>query len=154
MSYAIDPFWGWLCSGVVLMALELFTPGFVAVFFGLAAVSVALLRAAVGDAFGLVWQTACFAVLSVAYVVALRKFVKSVFAGDETGKGPADAAPLADCAGRSVKVLETVRRALPGRVSLGDAAWDAVCEEDGELPPGSDAVVVSRRNLTLVVKKI
>lgn len=152
-SFAFDPFWCWLCAGTLLILLELATPGFVAMFFGMSAATVALVCAAAGDGFGVGLQLGLFAVLSVAYVLALRRFAQKIFAGDTARVSPADALPEADCAGRPVKVLEKVRPDIPGRVELGDAAWSAV-SENGEILPGDDAVVISRDNLTLKIRRL
>ncbi len=152
--FAMDPFWTWLCLGALLVLLELVTPGFVIMFFGLSAATVAIICAAAGDAFGLQLQLGAFAVLSVAYVLALRRFVKNIFTGDVAAPERSAAAPQADCAGRAVTVLERVRPGVPGRVQLGDAAWEAVSDDGSELLPGDDAIVTSRENLTLKVRRL
>ena len=70
----------WLYAGVALILLEIMTPGLVSLFFGLAALTVALIvwlmpTLAQG------WQWLLFSALSVLYLVLLRKSLKSVFSG-------------------------------------------------------------------------
>ncbi len=149
-----DPFWCWLCAGVLLMTAELATPGFVIMFFGLSAATVALLCGALGDSFTFTWQLAAFAVLSVAYVLTLRRFAKKIFAGEILHAEGGEAETDANFAGRNVEVLSPVGREIPGRVALGDAEWSAVSADGREIAPGDAAVVVRCRNLTLEIRKL
>ena len=136
----------WMYAGMLLMLLELAAPGFVVFFFGLAAISVGLGRFAIGDAFTVNWQLAAFSALSVLYLVLLRKWLKSVFAGDKTGS-----AGLADeYVGRCGKVVEAIGGSAPGRVLIGDAEWEAVSESP--IAAGADIRVTARNNLTLSVE--
>ena len=63
--------WLWLYAGAFLMLLELFAPGFVIFFFGLAAAAVGLMRFAFGEAFDATWQIASFSVFSVLFLALL-----------------------------------------------------------------------------------
>ena len=139
--------WGWFILGIVLMLLELLSPGFVIFFFGLAAATVALFVWLV-PGFGAYWQLAAFSVFSILYLVALRRWVKSVFMGEKGGAADADD----EFAGRVGRVIERVRPEAPGRVLVGDAEWAATAAE--ALEPGTEVKVVSRSNLTLVVKPL
>ena len=138
--------WLWLYAGVGLMLMEVMTPGFVVFFFGLAAVTIG------GLLFAFDWsmtvQVVLFTVLSIFYLLTLRRYMKSVFMGDT-----AEAQSIqSEYVGRVGKVVEAIRPEVPGRVLLGDAEWTATAEEP--LAPGTEVRIVAQRNLTLFVKAL
>ena len=138
--------WLWIYAGLALALLELVTPGFVLCFFGFAAATVGAMRLAMGDAFDATWQLAAFSVLSILYIVVLRRALKKVFVGDR-GEGPAGLPD--EFVGRVGRVTEAIEPPKAGRVLLGDAEWSA--ESDAAVPAGADVRVVSRSNLTVKV---
>jgi len=138
--------WSWLIAGIVLMLMELLTPGFVVFFFGLAAATVALCIW-LFPGFGAYWQLAAFSVFSILYLVVLRRYVKSVFMGDVESNAVAD-----DLVGRVGKVTELIRPEVPGRVQVRDAEWTA--KADVRLEPGDEVKVVAHDNLTIAVEKL
>ncbi len=145
----LDVGWLWLYAGAGLMLAEILTPGFVMFFFGLAAATVGALVLLLPDPFNpsLKWQLVLFSLFSLVYLVTLRRYVKGVFLGDN-GEGSA----LADeFAGRVGEVAVAIEPGLAGRVVVGDAEWNA--DADEALPVGTKVRVVSRRNLTLDVKR-
>ena len=71
----------WLILGIVLLFVELATPGFVVMFFGMAAITVALLTKLLD--LGQIVPWLIFAILSVVYILLLRKLLKRVFLGDK-----------------------------------------------------------------------
>ncbi len=141
--------WLWLYAGALLMFLELLAPGFVVFFFGLSAASVGLLWFALGDAFTLTGQLAAFSVLSVVYIVLLRRFLKSLFSGRTEDAG---ANIESSSVGRIAKVTEAINPPLAGRVELGDAEWSAVA--DRTLAVGTDVKIVAQQNLTMKVEPL
>lgn len=141
--------WLWVYAGLALMLLELVAPGFVLCFFGLSAVTVGALRFLFGAAFDVTWQMAAFSVLSVLYIVLLRRTLKKVFVGEKDG----GANGLADgYVGRVGKVTEAVEPPRTGRVLIGDAEWTATAESP--IPAGTDVAVVAQRNLTMSVSPL
>ena len=145
MNFTAAP-WIWLYVGAFLMLAEILAPGFVIFFFGLAAATVGLLLFAFD--FSATVQAALFSVLSIAYLVGLRRVVKSVFMG-ETAASPV---AMGECVGRVGKVVEAIRPEVPGRILLGDAEWSASAPE--RLEPGTEVRVVAQHNLTLEVVKL
>jgi len=142
--------WIWMYIGAGLMLAEILTPGFVMFFFGLSAATVGALVLFLPEAFGLsfMWQLALFSILSLVYLVTLRRYVKDVFWGDN-GKSRA----LADeFAGRTGEVVAALSPGVPGRVAVGDAEWDAVA--DAPIAAGVKVKVLSRSNLTLTVEAV
>ncbi len=141
--------WLWLYAGAFLMFFELLAPGFVVFFFGLSAATVGLVRFAWGETFTLTAQLAAFSVLSVVYIVLLRRWLKNLFSGrtEEAGSDLDNG-----YVGRVGKVVAAIRPPLAGRVELGDAEWSAVA--DCALDVGTDVKIVSQNNLTLKVEPI
>lgn len=135
----------WLYMGVGLIILEILTPGFVVLFFGLSALTVALITWLFPNC-GPTIQWGAFSALSILYVVGLRKLCKQIFAGkSETGGDPDD-----DFTGGLVTVTETIAPGKRGRVEYRGTTWDA--ESGRELAPGATARITGKKNLTLIVE--
>ena len=147
--------------GIGLVLLELLTPGFVLVFFGIAALLVALMSWALPAGFMAATEWWFFSVFSVVSILLLRKWVKNVFTGDKDS----DVENGDIYNGHKVVVTAEIRPPMPGKVELNGVSWNA--EADGEKTGGADAgaesgaiekgavvEVVRRHNLTLIVKRI
>lgn len=142
--------WIWLYIGAGLMLAEILTPGFVMFFFGLSAATVGALVLLLPETFHLtvVWQLALFSLFSLVYLVTLRRYVKDVFLGDNGQRRT-----LADeFAGRAGVVTQAIAPGLPGRVTVGDAEWDA--EAARPITAGTKVRVLSHKNLTLTVEAV
>ena len=139
--------WLWIYSGLALLLLELVVPGFILCFFGLAAMTVGGIAFLFGDAFGLRGQMAAFSALSVLYIVLLRRWLKSVFAGSKVTTATDFEN---EYVGRVGKVTEAIEPPLAGRVLVGDAEWTAVAASP--VAVGATVKVVSQSNLTLKVE--
>ena len=139
--------WIWLYVGAFLMLAELASPGFVIFFFGLGAATVAGAKWLI-PGLSLSWQLALFSILSIFYLVVLRKWVKNVFLGDtaETQK------IASEYVGRIGKVVEDIRPEVPGRILLGDSEWTASSAIG--IASGTTVKVVAQDNLTLVVEPV
>ena len=139
--------WIWLYVGAFLMLAELASPGFVIFFFGLGAATVAGAKWLI-PGLSLSWQLALFSILSIFYLVVLRKWVKNVFLGDtaETQK------IASEYVGRIGKVVEDIRPEVPGRILLGDSEWTASSAIG--IASGTAVKVVAQDNLTLVIEPV
>jgi len=134
----------WLYFGVGLIILEVMTPGLVLLFFGLSALTVALLAWLLTLSQGFQWLA--FSVFSVVYIVLLRKSLKKVFNGDkEVTHNVSD-----DFTGKLAVVVEAVAPNKPGRVEFNGCAWKA--EARVELPVGVSVRICGKTNLTLKVE--
>lgn len=136
----------WLIFGIGLLILEVMTPALISLFFGLSALTVALI----------VWlfpvsqvvQWLLFAVFSVGYILLLRKAIKQVFKGDkEVSDRVSD-----EFAGRRAVVVEPVAPNKPGRVELNGCTWMA--EAEAALSKGQSVRVLKKDNLTLKVEAV
>ena len=143
----LSPVWLWMYVGAFLMLAELASPGFVVFFFGLAAATVSLLKW-MFPSLPLWGQLAAFSVLSILYLLVLRKYLKKVFTGDKQESPSIDNEYI----GRVGRVVEVVRPDVPGRILLGDAEWTAKAAT--RLEPGTEVRVVAQENLTLAVEPI
>ena len=143
----LSPVWLWMYAGAFLMLAELASPGFVVFFFGLAAATVSLLKW-MFPSLPLWGQLAAFSVLSILYLLVLRKYLKKVFTGDKQESPSIDNEYI----GRVGRVVEVIRPDVPGRILLGDAEWTAKAAT--RLEPGTEVRVVAQENLTLCVEPI
>mgnify|MGYP001422082559 CR=1 FL=1 len=135
----------WLFLGVALIIIEVMTPGLVSIFFGLAALTVAL-GAWLMPALGQGWQWIAFSVFSVLYIFLLRKSLKKVFSGErEVSDSPSD-----EFSGKLAVVVEAITPTKPGRVEFCGTNWTA--EAGAELQPGASVRILNRKNLTLRVE--
>jgi len=141
--------WLWVYAGLVLMLLELVAPGFILCFFGLSAATVGVLRFVFGDAFTLTGQLAAFSVLSVLYIILLRRSLKKVFVG---GRVETKTDFDHESVGRTGKLTVAVLPPLTGRVMIGDAEWTAA--SDRPIAVGADVRVVAQDNLTMTVEEL
>ena len=137
----------WLYLGVALILFEVMTPGLVSIFFGLAALTVALgVWLVSGISQG--WQWIAFSVFSILYIFLLRKSLKRVFSGDrEVSDSPSD-----EYIGKLAVVTVAVAPNKPGRVELGGTTWTA--EADCDLAAGASVRIVSKKNLTFKIEAV
>jgi membrane protein implicated in regulation of membrane protease activity len=139
----------WVLVGVALIVTELLATGFIAVFFGVAAmitgIAIALGLPATGP-----WPWLLFSALSVGLLVVLRRQFSNWFRGRMVG-GDSQPGVDEDFIGRDAKVLsgfgpEDHNR---GQVDYRGAAWSA--RASVPLGVGDLVVITARDNLTLIV---
>ena len=141
--------WIFLVGGLLMLLLEVFVPGGVALFLGLGGVVVATLRF-VGLLADPLTALVAWAMLSAGLTIALRPIALRYFGGSASiGITDEDAETM----GQTVVVVEPVRESTPGRVRFRGANWDARTLE-GSLPKGAEARIVYRDNLTWVVEPV
>ncbi len=137
----------WLFLGVALIIIEVMTPGLVSIFFGLAALTVAL-GAWLMPALGQAWQWLAFSVFSVLYIFLLRKSLKKIFSGTrEVSDSPGD-----EFSGKMAVVVEAITPNKPGRAEFCGTNWTA--EAETEVPVGASVRILNRKNLTLHVEAV
>jgi membrane protein implicated in regulation of membrane protease activity len=136
----------WFYLGIVLIILEVMTPGLVSIFFGLSALVVAIVTFLVPGIPE--WaQWVMFSIFSVLFIVLLRKTLKKTFSGtSEVTQDLFDA-----YTGKRATVVEFISPGKPGRVEFNGSDWTAEAEE--ELDVGVLVRIKSKKNLTLYVEK-
>jgi len=140
----------WLFTGIGLIIMELVTPGFILLFFGVAAFMVAIMSWLLPAEFMETAQWYFFGGFSLALIIFLRRYVKSVF------MGAADKSPgLPDAfAGKSALIIVEVAQNSQGKAEFNGTHWKAELADPAAapIPKGTHAEIVKRDNLTLFVK--
>ena len=135
----------WLVLGLILMGVEIITPGFVLFFFGLSAVTVGGVVYFVKPEEGALWPTLLFAVLSVVYLLALRRIFKRTFSGRTENEKQA----FDDFAGQTATVTQAIAQNSLGKVEFRGVAWAAAA--DAPIAAGTRVRISRKDNLTLFV---
>ncbi len=149
MDILLNPL-GWLVVGVVVMLLELIIPGGIVVFLGAACVIVA---GAIYIGLVSTWSGALtlFFISSLGLVIILRSFISRFIEGDST---VANTEELLDDLDEFVEVIKTIGPAdKAGMVKFKGTQWKALGDGQ-EIAIGSTARIVSRENITLLVKPV
>lgn len=141
----------WIVLGVILIIAEVFTPGFVLLWFGVGALAAALFGA-LGAGFPL--QFLIFLVVSIALTAASRTIFVKYFSREEDDKGlrfGADSLP-----GKVGTVVASSRGAMnEGAVKVFGSVWTAY-PADGEQPleAGDRVVIESLRGASIYVRRL
>lgn len=139
----------WFIVGVGFIFLEFVIPGLVIAFFGLGAIITAIVITIIK--ISIAGQVLIFTVSSVLSIILLRRYLKKIFAGDETDAE--DYGNFNVDIGMIVPVTELIEpNVIGGKVKYQGANWKAKADE--MISPGESVEIVGRENLTLIVKKI
>ncbi len=135
--------WLWLVIGVILLVLEMLTPGALfLVFFGVAAIVVGLL-ATIGAAGPLWTQILLFAVLSLVSLLALRRmFVARLRISDKGGS-------IDKLVGETALALDDMPVNSIGKAELRGSSWSARNVGESTVSNGQRCTVVGVEGLTL-----
>jgi hypothetical protein len=138
-------YWHWWVLGVALAALEVFAPGAVLIWFGIAALAVGLLVLLLP---GLPWtvQVVVFTALSVASLVGWRLYARS---RPERTDYPALNRRAEQYVGRVLTLDEPIVNAM-GKVRLDDSTWKV---RGPDLPAGTRVRVQGVDGTLLVVQR-
>ena len=135
--------WLWLLAGILLVVSELFLPGLVAVFLGLGAMLVALLRW-LGLIDSLAYSFTAWFVSSLTLLVVARSTLQR-FMPSETSFTPLE--EDVDLFGAVAEVVETVSPDhKDGRISFQGTTWPAT-SDSAEIRPGAKVTILYRENL-------
>ncbi len=138
----------WLLAGVLLIGLELLTPGFVVIFFGIGALLTGLLSLLIpGLSSSVLLQFLIWGGSSLLSLFALRRFFKRTFRGKEIEDNGQD-----EFVGQTAQVTEAITQKKPGRVSFQGTTWKAITY-DSDLTAGDSVEIMKKDNLTLIVSK-
>ncbi|HEX8708536.1 MAG TPA: NfeD family protein [Pyrinomonadaceae bacterium] len=142
----------WAILGVVLIVAEVFTPGFVLLWFGVGALAAAL--AALVGISSLPLQFLIFAIVSIALTAASRTIFVNYFSRENSGeslKSGVDALP-----GKVGTVVSSSRGALhEGAVKVFGSTWTAYPAEGEEPLEAGERVAVERvQGASIYVRRI
>ncbi len=137
--------WHWVLVGLVLLLLEMATPGgFFAVFFGISALLVAGLTWL--DLAGPAWlQWLLFSVISVFCLLAFRRPLMQHFKLDRSKA-------VDSMVGEVAVVLEEVPAGGVGKAELRGTSWSARSHASAPLPRGQHCRVEKLEGLTLWIR--
>jgi membrane protein implicated in regulation of membrane protease activity len=138
--------WMWLIAGVILLAIEILTPGgFFIIFFGCGAVVVGLLLLA-----GLPMSTAVQGLVFLALsVVSLKLFRKPVL---ERFQASMPSGKVDSMEGETAVALEDIPSGGYGKAELRGSAWNAHNTSDQSIARQQRVRVVKVDGLTLQVR--
>lgn len=142
--------WNWAFLAIVLLALETIVPGVHFLWFGLAAAVVGLIAYAAilsgyGDLLTWPWQLVLYALLSVATVFWVTKFVRpETNVSDEPDLNVRGAQYI----GRVVMVENAIAQGR-GKVRVGDTLWAA---EGSDVPAGAKVKITAVNGTVFVVE--
>ncbi len=121
MDWLSEPWLLWLLGAGVFVVVELLTPGFIFLFFGVGALAVSILLLLFD--FSLSTQVWTFLLTSVATLLILRKALMGIFHGrEETDK-------LDDTPFGTAVVVKEIKPGIGGRVSFRGSFWPAQAEQ-------------------------
>lgn len=137
----------WVVTGIVLIIVEMFTPGFVLGLIGLSAI-LSGISAYMG--FGPYIQTAVFIVSNFVLFIFIRKIIYSYFSSENNDvKTNVDA-----LAGKKAQVTKKISPQDHGEVKIGGELWYAVSDNDNIIEQGEFVEVIEIQGSKAVVKKI
>ena len=132
----------WAIFGFCLLIVEIFTLSFVCLFFGLAAIAVACLRATLGFP-NLSVEIITFAVLGGACLLAFRDKLLKNF-----GKSPG----LTTDAHQTITLTADIAPHKAARVEYQGTNWDAHNDSDTPLRCGDTAVIAKTKGIKLILR--
>lgn len=139
--------WLWVLLGILLLAIEILTPGgFYVLFFGVGALATGLL-AALGVVEPVWAQWLVFSVVSVLSLLLFRGKLLATMS-----VGPRQGAPVDSLVGQDAVVTETVPVSGVGRAELRGSAWSARTTHPEPIVKGTRCRVERVEGLTLWIR--
>lgn len=139
----MDPWIIWMAIGVICVIIEIVTPGFLFLSFGIGAIitgAASLLISSIPA------QIAIYAVVTFVLFINLRKLSKKLQA---KGGAPTNTDALIGKTGVVVKELSAETR---GYVKIGGEEWSALSMDAGELASGTKVIVTKVEGNKLLVR--
>lgn len=127
----------WIIFGIVLMILEIFTPGFLLASFGFGAFSSSIVAY---FGFEFKWQLLVFSIITLSIFFGIRPIYKRYFERfDDQRKTGVDA-----LIGKTCKVTESIVNSdNVGRIQVGGENWKAL-SEDGQDIEQDELVIITK----------
>ena len=135
--------WNWFIIAVILLGLELVTPGVNLLWFGLAAVVVGILSLLIGITWQ--WQLVAFALMAVGVFFLVRRL-----SNPEQETGDSSLNNRAEQYLGRVFVVENAIKNGRGKIRVGDTLWTA---QGDDVPEGARVRVVGAVGSVLTVER-
>lgn len=132
----------WVGAGMICMIIEIFTPGFLFMSFGIGAILTGVFSLVVDS---LTLQLVFFAFITFVIFVNLRKFSKKIIstASEETN--------IFALKGKKGIITKTITEDGRGYVKIGGEEWSAISKNGKEITEETKVVVVSFEGNKLIV---
>lgn len=145
----LEPLWIWAILGLALIALEMLTGTLYILWFGIAALGLALLTS-LAPSLAVAWQLLIFTVLSLGSLAIWKQFYRREHNDSNIGQSRGDEI------GRIGIITVAVSPRQNGQIEfaqgvLGSRLWIAIANEEIEV--GSEAVIVAVEGNRLRVSK-
>ena len=139
----MEPWMIWVGSGVICMIIEIFTPGFLFMSFGIGAILTGLISILVR---GTAIQILIFAVITFILFLFLRKFSKKLISesSEETN--------IFALIGKTGMVVKEIPENGKGYVRIGSEEWSAIAENGKKIEDGQKILINSVEGNKLIVK--
>ncbi|MDR1657371.1 MAG: NfeD family protein [Deltaproteobacteria bacterium] len=142
----------WFAMGFGFLALEVLTPGIVFLFFGLGSWTVLLILLLFPLPPSVQWII--FVVVSVVFLITLRRQFKRILSKKEIGRSDSLREPMVanSYLGREIEVVSEITPEKPGLVELNGTNWQA--RSRVAIPKGAWVKVLEVQNLSLLVEPV
>ncbi|MBT8449870.1 MAG: NfeD family protein [Gammaproteobacteria bacterium] len=140
-------YWHWIVIGLILVALEMVLPGFILLWFGLAAIAIGAL-AFIFPSMAWEMQIFLFAVFSVSSIFIWKKMHKGSREDDpeETFLNQRGV----NLIGRKTVLIEAIVDGV-GKIKIDDTFWRVI---GSDLPEGAHVEITDATGATLTVKAV
>ena len=127
-----DPWIVWVAIGIICIIIEIFTPGFLFLSFGIGAILTGLAALIVPS---IAFQILTFAVITLIVFLLSRKFSKKLISADyeETN--------VKALVGKTGKVTQQIPANEKGYVKIGGEEWAAVSKDNKEITKDARVMV-------------
>jgi membrane protein implicated in regulation of membrane protease activity len=141
----------WFLLGVLFFIIEMISPGFVLMFFGIGAWITAIINW-VGLTHSLPLQIIIFLVISLLTLFFLRKKFSSFMKGRVSGKQSPEDSITSVVGQKAIAITDIQPNGIGCKVEFNGTRWNA--ESDEVIENGAPVQIVERKNLVLRVKAI
>lgn len=132
MEAWFDPWIIWVAIGIICVIIEIFTPGFLFLSFGVGAIITGLLALVIPS---IAFQVLAFAIITLIVFLLSRKFSKKFISNnyEETN--------VKALVGKTGKVTQQIPINEKGYVKIGGEEWSAVSKDNNEIKKDARIVV-------------
>lgn len=132
MEAWFDPWIIWVAIGIICIIIEIFTPGFLFLSFGLGAILTGLIALVIPS---IALQILAFAIISLIAFLLSRKFSKKLISNNYEDTN------VKALVGKTGKVTQQIPTNEKGYVKIGGEEWSAVSKDNIEIEKDARIVV-------------
>lgn len=142
-------YWHWLVLGIAMLILEMFAPGAILMWFGVAGLLVGVLQFVFGDVFGPQLQWLVFSAVSVISIIVWKRYAKK-HKLDEVDENSTLNQRGKGFIGKEFFLSQAIVNGV-GKAKVGDTHWRVT---GPELPQDAKVKVVGFEGATLLVESV